>query len=159
MNSPVQLEAEKLEEFEDFKRTLKQNLAVHFVKKQEFRFTEKNRRNKEAPGKFGSTVQERYKFPASTNYNKHYEAPLPRTNNCSKISRQRSKGLVNLLVDSAFTEKTRSKQTDEEEWLNEGIIRPSSSEYASPIVMVKRKMDLRECASDYRKLNQKLGER
>ncbi|GFT39884.1 uncharacterized protein TNCV_3286611 [Trichonephila clavipes] len=28
MNSPVQL-AEKLEEFEDFKRTLKQNLAVH----------------------------------------------------------------------------------------------------------------------------------
>ncbi|GFS72314.1 uncharacterized protein TNCV_1827241 [Trichonephila clavipes] len=45
MNSPVQL-AEKLEEFEDFKRTLKQ--------------------------KASSPV----KFPASTNYNKHYEAPV-----------------------------------------------------------------------------------
>ncbi|GFV81320.1 uncharacterized protein TNCV_4773461 [Trichonephila clavipes] len=42
MNSPVQL-AEKLEEFEDFKRTLKQKSSSPFVKKQEFRFTEKNR--------------------------------------------------------------------------------------------------------------------
>ncbi|GFT18903.1 uncharacterized protein TNCV_4725551 [Trichonephila clavipes] len=48
MNSPVQL-AEKLEEFEDFKRTLKQKSSSPFVKKQEFRFTEKNRRY-EAPG-------------------------------------------------------------------------------------------------------------
>ncbi|GFX77877.1 uncharacterized protein TNCV_739111 [Trichonephila clavipes] len=38
MNSPVQL-AEKLEEFEDFKRTLKQKSSSPFVKKQEFRFT------------------------------------------------------------------------------------------------------------------------
>ncbi|GFX16284.1 retrovirus-related Pol polyprotein from transposon 412 [Trichonephila clavipes] len=46
----------------------------------------------------------------------------------------------------AFTERQEvNKQI--EEWLNEGIIRPrDSSEYASPIVMVKRKMDLRECA-------------
>ncbi|GFW87180.1 RVP domain-containing protein [Trichonephila clavipes] len=46
----------------------------------------------------------------------------------------------------AFTERQEvNKQI--EEWLNEGIIRPSSAEYASPIVMVKkRKMDLRECA-------------
>ncbi|GFW95042.1 uncharacterized protein TNCV_476401 [Trichonephila clavipes] len=43
MNSPVQL-AEKLEEFEDFKRTLKQKSSGPNVKKQEFRFTEKNRR-------------------------------------------------------------------------------------------------------------------
>ncbi|GFT47603.1 uncharacterized protein TNCV_2346121 [Trichonephila clavipes] len=50
MNSPVQL-AEKLEEFEAFKRTLKQKSSSPFVKKQEFRFTEKNRRY-EAPGKF-----------------------------------------------------------------------------------------------------------
>ncbi|GFT60026.1 retrovirus-related Pol polyprotein from transposon 412 [Trichonephila clavipes] len=44
----------------------------------------------------------------------------------------------------AFTE-TQEVNKQIEEWLNEGIIRPSSSEYASPIVMVK-KMDLRECA-------------
>ncbi|GFX84363.1 homeotic protein female sterile [Trichonephila clavipes] len=50
MNSPVQL-AEKLEEFENFKRTLKQKSSSPFVKKQEFRFTEKNRRY-ESPGKF-----------------------------------------------------------------------------------------------------------
>ncbi|GFX00910.1 uncharacterized protein TNCV_4578761 [Trichonephila clavipes] len=50
MNSSVQF-AEKLEEFEDFKRTLKQKSSSPFVKKQEFRFTEKNRRY-ESPGKF-----------------------------------------------------------------------------------------------------------
>ncbi|GFX67165.1 uncharacterized protein TNCV_2185121 [Trichonephila clavipes] len=43
MNSPVQL-AEKLDEFEDFKRTLKQKSSSPFVKKQEYKFTEKNRR-------------------------------------------------------------------------------------------------------------------
>ncbi|GFT08399.1 uncharacterized protein TNCV_2751321 [Trichonephila clavipes] len=53
MNSPVQLE-EKLEEFEDFKRTLKQKSSCPFVKKEEFKFTEKNRRY-EAPGKFDKT--------------------------------------------------------------------------------------------------------
>ncbi|GFX08585.1 uncharacterized protein TNCV_4170841 [Trichonephila clavipes] len=38
----------------------------------------------------------------------------------------------------AFTERQEvNKQI--EEWLNEGIIRPSSSEYANPIVMVKKK--------------------
>ncbi|GFY36256.1 uncharacterized protein TNCV_4846281 [Trichonephila clavipes] len=73
MNSPVQL-AEKLEEFEDFKRTLKQKSSSPFVKKQEFRFTEKNRRY-EAPGKFEYNRKDK-KFPASTNYNKHYEAPV-----------------------------------------------------------------------------------
>ncbi|GFY20587.1 RVP domain-containing protein [Trichonephila clavipes] len=37
----------------------------------------------------------------------------------------------------AFTERQEvNKQI--EEWLNEGIIRPSSAEYASPIVMVKK---------------------
>ncbi|GFT33422.1 homeotic protein female sterile [Trichonephila clavipes] len=40
MNSPVQL-AEKLEEFEEFKRTLKQKSSSPFVKKQEYKFTER----------------------------------------------------------------------------------------------------------------------
>ncbi|GFW45133.1 hypothetical protein TNCV_716351 [Trichonephila clavipes] len=64
--------AEKLEEFEDFKRSLKQKSSIPFVKKQEFKFTEKNRRY-EAPGKFEYNRKDK-KFPASTNYNKHYEA-------------------------------------------------------------------------------------
>ncbi|GFS69618.1 peptidase A2 domain-containing protein [Trichonephila clavipes] len=71
MNSPVQL-AEKLEEFEDFKRTLKQKSSSPFVKKQEFRFTEKNRRY-EAPGKF--------------EYNRKVRI-------CSKISRQRAERVL-----------------------------------------------------------------
>ncbi|GFV30702.1 retrovirus-related Pol polyprotein from transposon 17.6 [Trichonephila clavipes] len=55
----------------------------------------------------------------------------------------------------AFTERQEvNKQI--EEWLNEGIIRPSSSEYASPIVMVKKKDGSSRMCIDYRKLNQKL---
>ncbi|GFX39223.1 uncharacterized protein TNCV_3859481 [Trichonephila clavipes] len=67
-------ETEKLEEFEDFKRTLKQKSSSPFVKKQEFKSTEKNRRY-EAQGKFEYNRKDK-KFPASTNYNKHYEAPV-----------------------------------------------------------------------------------
>ncbi|GFT88309.1 retrovirus-related Pol polyprotein from transposon 412 [Trichonephila clavipes] len=55
----------------------------------------------------------------------------------------------------AFTERQEvNKQI--EEWLNEGIIRPSSSEYASPIVMVKKKDGSSKMCIDYRKLDQKL---
>ncbi|GFX64750.1 retrovirus-related Pol polyprotein from transposon 17.6 [Trichonephila clavipes] len=55
----------------------------------------------------------------------------------------------------AFTERQEvNKQI--EEWLNEGIIRPSSSEYGSPIVMVKKKDGSSKMCIDYRKLNQKL---
>ncbi|GFR27146.1 hypothetical protein TNCT_445631 [Trichonephila clavata] len=55
MNSPVQL-AEKLEEFEDVKRTLKQKSSNPYVKKQEFKPMEKTRRY-EAPRKFGITTK------------------------------------------------------------------------------------------------------
>ncbi|GFV30190.1 retrovirus-related Pol polyprotein from transposon 17.6 [Trichonephila clavipes] len=55
----------------------------------------------------------------------------------------------------AFTERQEvNKQI--EEWLNEGIIRPSSAEYASPIVMVKKKDGSSRMCINYRKLNQKL---
>ncbi|GFV58707.1 retrovirus-related Pol polyprotein from transposon 412 [Trichonephila clavipes] len=55
----------------------------------------------------------------------------------------------------AFTERQEvNKQI--EEWLNEGIIRPSSSEYASPIVMVKIKDGPSRMCIYYRKLNQQL---
>ncbi|GFU59522.1 retrovirus-related Pol polyprotein from transposon gypsy [Trichonephila clavipes] len=55
----------------------------------------------------------------------------------------------------AFTERQEvNKQI--EEWLNEGIIRPSSAENASPIVMVKKKDGSSRMCIDYRKLNQKL---
>ncbi|GFY07191.1 retrovirus-related Pol polyprotein from transposon 17.6 [Trichonephila clavipes] len=55
----------------------------------------------------------------------------------------------------AFTERQEvNKQI--EEWLNEGIIRPSSAEYASPIVIVKKKDGSSRMCIDYRKLNQKL---
>ncbi|GFX50348.1 uncharacterized protein TNCV_338831 [Trichonephila clavipes] len=82
MNSPVQL-AEKLEEFEDFKMTLKQKSSSPFVKKQEYKFTEKNGRY-EAQGKF--EYNRKYKkFPASTNYNKHYEAPVTKYESVQRL--------------------------------------------------------------------------
>ncbi|GFS89044.1 hypothetical protein TNCV_3578421 [Trichonephila clavipes] len=86
---PVQL-AEKLEEFEDFKRTLKQKSSSPFVKKQEFRFTEKNRRY-EAPGKFEYNRKDK-KFPASTNYNKHYEAPVTKYESVQRYQDSAQKG-------------------------------------------------------------------
>ncbi|GFT55040.1 uncharacterized protein TNCV_2325491 [Trichonephila clavipes] len=64
MNSPVQL-AEKLEEFEDFKRTLKQKSSSPFVKKQEFRFTEKESQY-ESVQRYQDSAQKGY-------YNKNYE--------------------------------------------------------------------------------------
>jgi len=52
----------------------------------------------------------------------------------------------------AYTEKVKL-QVILDEYLSEGMIRPSISEYASPIVLVKKKSgDLRLCV-DYRKLN------
>ncbi|GFX68386.1 transposon Ty3-I Gag-Pol polyprotein [Trichonephila clavipes] len=92
MNSPVQL-AEKLEEFEDFKRTLKQKSSSPFAKKQEFRFTEKNRRY-EAPGKFEYNRKDK-KFPASTNYNKHYEVPVTKYESVKRYQDSAQKGYYN----------------------------------------------------------------
>ncbi|GFY00394.1 hypothetical protein TNCV_1664331 [Trichonephila clavipes] len=89
---PVQL-AEKLEEFEDFKRTLKQKSSSPFVKKQEYKFTEKNRRY-EAPGKFEYNRKDK-KFPASTNYNKHYEAPVTKYESVKRYQDSAQKGYYN----------------------------------------------------------------
>ncbi|GBN99673.1 Retrovirus-related Pol polyprotein from transposon 17.6, partial [Araneus ventricosus] len=41
-------------------------------------------------------------------------------------------------------------------WLDQGIVRQSSSEYASPIVLVKKKDGTARLCVDYRKLNRKL---
>ncbi|GFX67140.1 uncharacterized protein TNCV_2184871 [Trichonephila clavipes] len=92
MNSPVQL-AEKLEEFADFKRILKQKSSGPNVKKQEFRFTEKNRRY-ESPGKFEYNKEDK-KFPASTNYNKHYEAPVTKYESVQIYQDSAQKGYYN----------------------------------------------------------------
>ncbi|GBL99245.1 Transposon Ty3-G Gag-Pol polyprotein [Araneus ventricosus] len=47
-----------------------------------------------------------------------------------------------------------NKQIDE--WLDQGIVRQRSSEYASPIVLVKKKDGTARLCVDYRKLNRKL---
>ncbi|GFY27800.1 hypothetical protein TNCV_242651 [Trichonephila clavipes] len=92
MNSPVQL-AEKLEEFEDFKMTLKQKSSSPFVKKQEYKFTEKNHRY-EAPGKFEYNRKDK-KFPVSTNCNKHYEAPVTKYESLQRYQDSAQKGYYN----------------------------------------------------------------
>lgn len=43
-----------------------------------------------------------------------------------------------------------------DEWLEDGIIRPSCSDYASPIVLVKKKDGKIRICCDYRKINQKI---
>ncbi|GFT05118.1 retrovirus-related Pol polyprotein from transposon 17.6 [Trichonephila clavipes] len=91
-NSPVQL-AEKLEEFEDLTRTLKQKSSSPFVNKQEFKFIEKNRRY-EAPGKFEYNRKDK-KFPASTNYNKQYEAPVTKYESVQSYQDSAQKGYYN----------------------------------------------------------------
>ncbi|GFW83639.1 uncharacterized protein TNCV_2204881 [Trichonephila clavipes] len=93
---PCSISREKLEEFEDFKRTLKQKSSSPFVKKQEFRFTEKNRRY-EAPGKFEYNRKDK-KFPASTNYNKHYEAPVTKNESVQRYQDSAQKGYYNKIT-------------------------------------------------------------
>ncbi|GFW34127.1 RVP domain-containing protein [Trichonephila clavipes] len=80
----------KLEEFENFKRTLKQKSSGPFVKKQEFKSTEKNRRY-EAQGKFEYNRKDK-KFKASTNYNKHYEAPVTKYESVQRYQDSAQKG-------------------------------------------------------------------
>ncbi|GFW88317.1 hypothetical protein TNCV_820731 [Trichonephila clavipes] len=91
MNSPVQL-SKKLEEFEDF-RTLKQKSSSPFVKKQEFKSTEKYRRY-EAPGKFEYNRKDK-KFRASTNCNKHYETPVTKYESVQRYQDSAQKGYYN----------------------------------------------------------------
>ncbi|XP_028042326.1 uncharacterized protein LOC114252043, partial [Bombyx mandarina] len=55
---------------------------------------------------------------------------------------------------SMFEEKEVDKQIGE--WLDDGIIRPSFSEYASPLVLVKKKDGTTRICIDYRKLNAKM---
>jgi len=43
-----------------------------------------------------------------------------------------------------------------QEWIAEGIIKPSTSEYASPIVLVVKKNGTKRLCRDYRKLNEKI---
>ncbi|GFY17509.1 retrovirus-related Pol polyprotein from transposon gypsy [Trichonephila clavipes] len=64
-----------------------------FVKKQDFRFTEKNRRY-ESPGKFEYNRKDK-KFPASTNYNKHYEAPVTKNESVQRYQDSAQKGYYN----------------------------------------------------------------
>lgn len=43
-----------------------------------------------------------------------------------------------------------------EDWLNEGIIRHSTSEFASPIVLVSKKKSTKRLCVDYRRLNKQI---
>lgn len=44
-----------------------------------------------------------------------------------------------------------------EDWMNQGIVRPSNSEYASPIVLVKKKNGEPRLCVDYRRLNRRIA--
>jgi hypothetical protein len=50
--------------------------------------------------------------------------------------------------------QTIKQQVDE--WIRDGIVKPSLSEYASPVVLVKKKNGAYRLCVDYRRLNQKI---
>ncbi|GFT65540.1 hypothetical protein TNCV_4488041 [Trichonephila clavipes] len=76
----VQL-AEKLEEFR-LSQDSETKIERFICEEIKFKSTEKNRRY-EAPGKFEYNRKGK-KFPASTNYNKHYEAPATKYNSVQR---------------------------------------------------------------------------
>ncbi|GFV44000.1 uncharacterized protein TNCV_3571211 [Trichonephila clavipes] len=116
MNSPVQL-AEKLEEFEDFERTLKQESSSPFVKKQEFRFTENNRRYQDSAqkGYFNKNYEKHSNHNASkhaqTNFSKSQKFKEPPKETCTLIVKEglRTKEIffgkvkITALIDSGST--------------------------------------------------------
>ncbi|GFU71055.1 hypothetical protein TNCV_1215811 [Trichonephila clavipes] len=107
---PVEL-AEKLEKFEDFKRTLTQKSSGTFVKKQEFKSTEKNRRY-EAPGKFEYNRKDK-KFPASKNYSNNYEAPVTKYESVQRYQDSAQKGYCNKkLRETLKSQSSKHAQTN-----------------------------------------------
>ncbi|GFV86603.1 retrovirus-related Pol polyprotein from transposon 17.6 [Trichonephila clavipes] len=60
------------------------------------------------------------------------------------------------LISNYEPKKTEDVNKQIDEWLEQGIVRPSSSEYASPIVLVKKKDGTTRLCVDYRRLNRKL---
>ncbi|GFY26200.1 uncharacterized protein TNCV_355161 [Trichonephila clavipes] len=111
MNSPVQL-AEKLEEFEDFKRTLKQKSSSPFVKKQEFRFTEKNRRYVKHRDNSGITEKIRsfQRQRITTNFTKPL---LPSTNLFKDFKTARRKGITTKITRNTLITMLPSICSDE----------------------------------------------
>ncbi|GIX76875.1 retrovirus-related Pol polyprotein from transposon 297 [Caerostris darwini] len=59
-------------------------------------------------------------------------------------------------VENATLPEKQEVHKQIQEWLEQGIIRSSSSEYASPIVLVKKKDNTTRLCVDYRKVNRKL---
>ncbi|GFU62134.1 transposon Tf2-6 polyprotein [Trichonephila clavipes] len=83
MNSLFKL-AEKLKEFKDFKMTLKQKSSGPNVKKQESRDSQK--RIADMNHQENSSITRKHKkFPASTNYNKHYGLPVTKYESVQKV--------------------------------------------------------------------------
>ncbi|GFW31822.1 RVP domain-containing protein [Trichonephila clavipes] len=72
---------------------MKQKSSSLYVKKQEFKSTEKNRRY-EAPRKFEYNRKHK-KFSASVNYNKHYEAPVTKYESVQRYQDSAQKGYYN----------------------------------------------------------------
>ncbi|GFW29449.1 uncharacterized protein TNCV_743911 [Trichonephila clavipes] len=113
----------KLEEFEDFKRTLKQKSSSPFVKKQEYKFTEKNRstnllkdiktaRRKGITTKLRETLKSQcFQAYAQTNYSKSQKFKEPPKETCTLIVKEglRTKEIffgkvkITSLIDSGST--------------------------------------------------------
>jgi len=85
---------------------------------------------------------------------------------CKPIKSIESPVSMRIVLEDDITGYQRPRRTSYEnkcfiekqvqEWLAEGIIVPSSSEYASPVVLVAKKDGSRRFCCDYRRLDQKI---
>ncbi|GFW17948.1 retrovirus-related Pol polyprotein from transposon 412 [Trichonephila clavipes] len=117
-------ETKKLEESENFKRTLKQKSSSPFVKKQEFKSTEKNRR-RTRPALYVENRQIKKELEKFIQNDKPEKTAS--TDVTIRIILKDEEPVCQPPRQLAFTERQEvNKQI--EEWLNEGNIRPSSSE-------------------------------
>ncbi|GFX99441.1 retrovirus-related Pol polyprotein from transposon gypsy [Trichonephila clavipes] len=162
INCPVEL-AERLEEFEDVRANILGQASLNFT--QDDVMFRKNEENSWLMQISGLHPEDELDFTHI--HDSQVKIDLTRVISSCKPEKTESTDVTRRIIlndDIPVYQPARRLSYAEkqivnkhiEEWLEQGIIRPCSSEYASPIVLVKKKNgDSRLCV-DYCQLNRKL---